>query len=88
MNFYSIIDIALTSGGVAVLTILIRGNGQKMGDIAAVTTIICEKQIVFMKDTVMTEISLNYVPIYSQVTLFKGSEMQTIKNLYDMAVGQ
>jgi len=38
------IDITLTSGGVAVVTILLNGKGQRLGDIAAGTTVISEKQ--------------------------------------------
>ncbi|MEM7382070.1 MAG: RDD family protein, partial [Bacteroidota bacterium] len=37
-----IIDVVLTTGGLAVLTILIRGKGQRIGDIAAGTTVISE----------------------------------------------
>lgn len=80
-----IIDVVLTSGGVAVLTILIRGNGQRVGDIAAGTTVISEKQKISITDTILKEIPLDYKPTYSQVTLFKDSEMQTIKNLFDTA---
>lgn len=39
-----IVDVALSTGGVAVLTILLRGNGQRLGDIAAGTTVITEKK--------------------------------------------
>lgn len=81
-----IIDVTLSSGGVAVLTILIRGNGQRVGDIAAGTTVISEKQRVTIHDTILKEIPEDYKPVYSQVTLFKDSEMQTIKNLYDEAL--
>lgn len=80
-----IVDVVLTSGGIAVLTILIRGNGQRVGDIAAGTTVISEKTRVSLSDTILKEIPENYVPTYSQVTLFKDSEMQTVKNLYDEA---
>ena len=80
-----VVDVVLTSGGVAVLTILIRGNGQRVGDIAAGTTVISEKVKVSLSDTILKEIPENYVPTYSQVTLFKDSEMQTIKSLYDEA---
>lgn len=80
-----IVDVSLTSGGVAVLTILIRGNGQRVGDIAAGTTVISEKRKVTIEDTLLKEIPVNYTPTYSQVTLFKDAEMQTIKNLYDTA---
>ncbi|MBE9488668.1 MAG: RDD family protein [Bacteroidetes bacterium] len=80
-----IIDVVLTTGGLAVLTILIRGNGQRIGDIAAGTTVISEKQKMSINDTILKEVPLDYVPTYSQVTLFKDSEMQTIKSLFDTA---
>tara|TARA_R110000868_G_scaffold45958_4_gene152190 strand:- start:5457 stop:6170 length:714 start_codon:yes stop_codon:yes gene_type:complete len=80
-----ILDVSLSSGGVAVLTILIRGNGQRVGDIAAGTTVISEKQRVTLKDTLLRELPLDYKPQFPQVTIFKDQEMQTIKNLYDSA---
>lgn len=80
-----ILDVSLSSGGVAVLSILIRGNGQRVGDIAAGTTVISEKQRVSLKDTLVQELPVGYKPTYPQVTLFKDQEMQTIKNLFDAA---
>ncbi|GGW60953.1 putative RDD family membrane protein YckC [Winogradskyella epiphytica] len=81
-----IVDVALTSGSVAAITILIKGNGQRLGDIAAGTTVISEKQKLTIEDTLVTEIPVNYVPTYSQVTLLNDSDMQTVKNLYDEAI--
>ncbi len=78
-----IIDVALTSGGGAVLTILIRGKGQRIGDIAAGTTVISEKKKVSLRDTLLRELPEDYKPQFPQVTVFKDSEMQTIKELYD-----
>jgi len=80
-----IIDVALTSGGIAVLTILIRGTGQRVGDIAAGTTVISEKKRVSLKDTLLRELPKDYKPRFPQVTVFKDREMQTIKELYDSA---
>lgn len=80
-----IIDVALTSGGIAVLTILIRGTGQRVGDIAAGTTVISEKKRVSLKDTLLRELPDDYKPRFPQVTVFKDREMQTIKELYDSA---
>jgi len=80
-----IIDVVLTSGGVAVLTILIRGKGQRVGDIAAGTTVISEKKKVTLKDTLLREIPDDYTPKFPQVTIFKDREMQTIKELFDSA---
>lgn len=80
-----IIDVVLTFGGLAVLTILIRGNGQRIGDIAAGTTVISEKKKVSLKDTLLRDLPVDYVPQYAQVTVFEDREMQTIKELYDQA---
>lgn len=77
-----IIDVALSSGGLAVLTILIRGKGQRIGDIAAGTTVISEKKRVSVKDTLLRDLPAEYVPKFPQVTIFKDREMQTIKELY------
>jgi hypothetical protein len=80
-----IIDVSLSSGGIAVFTILIRGKGQRVGDIAAGTTVISEKKRIFLKDTLLRELPSDYAPKFPQVTLFKDSEMQTIKEFYDSA---
>lgn len=81
-----IVDVVLTSGGAAVLTILIKGNGQRIGDIAAGTTVISEKKKVTINDTILKEIPVGYVPTYSQVTVLNDEDIQKVKNLYDDAV--
>lgn len=81
-----IIDVVFTSGGIAAFTILIKGNGQRLGDIAAGTTVISEKQLLTIHDTLIKDIPLDYIPTYSQVTMLNDSDMQTVKNLYDNAV--
>ncbi|WP_431135996.1 RDD family protein [Psychroserpens mesophilus] len=80
-----IVDVSLTSGGLAVLSILIRGNGQRVGDIAAGTTVITEKAKLSIEDTLLKDIPNDYIPTYSQVTIFRDDEMQLIKTLYDEA---
>ena len=80
-----IIDVSLTSGAAAVVTILIRGNGQRIGDIAAGTTVISERQRIQLKDTLLKEIPNDYQPQFPQVTVFSDSEIQTVKELYERA---
>ena len=80
-----IIDVGITSGGAAVLTILVRGKGQRIGDIAAGTTVISEKKRVSLKDTLLRELPDDYKHTFPQVTVFKDQEMRTIKELYDKA---
>ncbi len=80
-----IIDVNLTSGAAAVITILIRGNGQRIGDIAAGTTVISERKRVSLQDTLLKELPEDYKPSFPQVTVFKDAEIQTIKELYEKA---
>ncbi|MDX1270566.1 RDD family protein [Bizionia paragorgiae] len=81
-----VVDVVLTSGALAVVIILIKGNGQRLGDIAAGTTVISEKRKININDTILKELPIDYKPKYPQVTLFSDSEMQTIKNVYDQAL--
>jgi uncharacterized RDD family membrane protein YckC len=80
-----ILDVSLSSGGVAVLTILLRGNGQRVGDMAAGTTVISEKKRISIRDTVLRELPEGYIPKFPQVTVFSDREMQTIKQMFDEA---
>ena len=81
-----IVDVVITFGGAAVLSILIKGNGQRLGDIAAGTTVISERQRVSISDTILEELPMNYQPVYSQVTVLNDKDLQIVKNLYDEAI--
>jgi len=77
-----IIDVNLTSGALALVTILLNGNGQRLGDLAATTTVISEKVHVNLYQSILVDIPEDYKPQYPQVTVFTDHEMQTIKNLF------
>ncbi len=77
-----IIDISLTSGGVAVVTILLNGKGQRLGDIAAGTTVISEKSGIGLENTLEMDLPEGYQPRYPQVTVLSDRDVQEVKNLY------
>ncbi|WP_028890406.1 RDD family protein [Tenacibaculum ovolyticum] len=81
-----IIDFGLASGSVAVLTILLNGKGQRLGDLAASTTVVSEKKRITLRDTIANDISDNYTPIYTQATLLNDDDMHTIKKVYTDAI--
>ncbi len=80
-----LIDISLASGSVALLTILLNGKGQRLGDIAAGTTVITEKKRITIEDTLVADIPLDYIPTFPQVTMLSDTDIQTIKELYRSA---
>ena len=77
-----IIDISLGSGSIAVVTILLNGKGQRLGDMAAKTTVISEKRKVSLANTLAVEIPEDYVPKYPQVTILKDRDVQEVKEIY------
>ncbi len=80
-----LIDITILSGAVALVVILFNGRGQRLGDLAAGTTVISEKKTISFSQTVLTDLPDNYNPVYPQVTIFTDAEMQTIKNMFQQA---
>ncbi|MBW1295957.1 RDD family protein [Aquimarina litoralis] len=80
-----LIDITLASGGIAVVAILFKGTGQRLGDMAAGTTVISEKQKVRFHQTILVDIPEDYIPVYPQVTVFSDEEIRKIKGIYQDA---
>ena len=80
-----LVDITLSSGGVAVVSILLSGKGQRLGDLAAGTTVITENEHVNLSHTILVDVPENYIPSYPQVTILKDKDVQDIKKLYNNA---
>lgn len=76
------VDVSMASGSVALLTILLNGKGQRLGDLAAGTTVISEKKLISINDTIVVDIPEAYTPTFPQVTLLSDKDIQTIKELY------
>jgi len=80
-----IIDVSMGSGGIAVVSILMSERGQRLGDMAAGTTVISEKKKVSLSDSLLVDIPENYIPTYPQVTVFNDKDVQIIKTLFSEA---
>lgn len=81
---FRIFDIYVSSGGLAVITILLNGKGQRFGDIATKTTVIKEvkinSEVIHRADASATEET--YQPVFSEVVLLKDEDVQTIREVY------
>ena len=77
-----IVDITLTSGSVAVVTILMNGKGQRLGDLAAGTTVISERVRTGLDRTLLVNVPEDYRPVYPQVTMLSDRDVQEIKEIY------
>ncbi len=77
-----IIDISVSTGSIALLTILLNGKGQRLGDMAAGTTVISEKKRIGIHNTLITDIPDDYQATFPQVTMLSDKDIQTIKELF------
>lgn len=89
-----LIDITLSQGGIAVLTILLNEKGQRLGDLAAGTTVIRLKQTTTLKDTVYTKLEKTtqsnageetYQVMYPQVSRLSDNDIATIREITNTA---
>ncbi len=80
------VDIAIGFGSVAIVTMLFNGKGQRLGDLAATTTVISEKNTTSIQSITLHQLPEDYVPKYPQVMVFKDDEVQTMKSIYRNAM--
>lgn len=79
-------DITLSSGGVAILVILLNGKGQRLGDIAAGTSLISELPGASLEKAQLVLIKEDHQPLYPQVTRLSDPQAQQVKLLLEKAL--
>ena len=77
----SLIDITLFSGLVAVLTIIINGRGQRLGDLAAGTTVVKTYRTVRLRDIRYQPLAPDYQPTYPQAAQLTDRDIRTIREV-------
>ncbi|MTI32848.1 RDD family protein [Xanthovirga aplysinae] len=80
------IEILSCSGSIALITILINGKSQRIGDLAAGTCVISLKKEMSLNETVWVELEEGYIPVFPQVKRLNDSDFRIIKHKFDEAV--
>ena len=75
---FRLLEITLTIGLIAFLTVLINGKGQR-GDIAAKTTVVKLRSKVKLSDTIYADINSDYIPKYASVIELADVDISTVK---------
>jgi uncharacterized RDD family membrane protein YckC len=78
-----LVDISLTSGGLAVVSIIFTKHGQRLGDLAAGTTVIKLEENVHLNDFIYQNIDQNYEVVYPEAEKLNDNDMTIIKALLD-----
>lgn len=77
------VDIFLSMGGIGLTSIILSPKGQRLGDIAADTTVISLKETVNLRETVFEELTAEHEVVYPEVYKISDMEINEIKDLYN-----
>lgn len=78
-----IIEISMTSGVLAFITVVTNGKGQRIGDILGKTCVIKERKKVKLDETLFKEVSSAYEPVFKQVAELNDKDIRIIKEVLD-----
>ena len=78
------IDIYFTYGSVGLITMLINGKGQRLGDLAANTTVVKLKAEAKFDDTIFTLTPVNYDVKFPEVRLLSDKDIAIVKEVLDL----
>jgi uncharacterized RDD family membrane protein YckC len=79
--FIRLFEVTMTSGGLALVTILINGKGQRLGDIAAKTCVIKVGRSTKLSDTVLDNFTEDYEARFPQVMELNDEDVTVINDL-------
>ena len=80
-----IIDITLFTGGIAVMAIIINGKGQRIGDLAANTTVVkLQRKINAKRHELLKKMPESYQPIFEDVTELSDTDIAVILEALDI----
>ena len=77
------VDIFLSLGGIGLTSIILSTKAQRLGDIAADTTVITLKETLNLKETVFEELTIEHEIIYPEVYKISDQEINEIKDIYN-----
>ena len=78
------IDLYFTYGSVGLVTMLINGKGQRLGDLAANTTVVKLKTEAKLEDTILRATPVNYEVKFPQVSTLTDKDIAIVKAVLDM----
>lgn len=78
---FRLFEISMTSGMVALCVILFNGKGQRIGDMAAGTTVVKNRRRTSLDDTMVTDIEDGYEPRFSTAAELTDQDVAIIKEV-------
>ncbi len=85
-SLFRIIDISLVNGLVGLISIVVSEKSQRLGDMAAGTTVIKLENKVNLNDTILFKQIENYKIVFQQVEVLSDKDIAIIKEVMDYSV--
>ncbi|TJZ59770.1 RDD family protein [Sphingobacterium olei] len=79
------VDIFLSMGGLGILSIILTKNSQRLGDLAADTTVINIKEDLNLKVTLFEELTAEHLVTYPEVVRLTDRDVNQIKEIFETA---
>lgn len=80
------VDIMVLNGLVALISIAVTQNSQRLGDLAAGTTVVKLKLVVNFWDSIFLETEADYIVQYPQVKNLSDKDLSILKEVLDVGV--
>ncbi|MEL7361997.1 MAG: RDD family protein [Bacteroidota bacterium] len=76
-----IVEILFFSGVPALVSIAVTKRGQRLGDLAAGTTVVNTRQRTHLTDTIYSRLGEQHVPAYPEVEFLSDADVQTVRDV-------
>jgi len=83
---FRLVEISIGNGIIALIAIIANSKNQRLGDMAAGTSVISLKNKVNINHTILQEVNEDYVPTYPLVIKLSDNDVRIIKETFEAAV--
>ena len=78
---FNLVDVLITSGICAVLTVILNGEGQRLGDMLASTCVVRISKPVELTDTIFQDVPQEYEPLFPQAIALNDRDIALVKQV-------
>lgn len=83
---FRIVEISIGNGVIALIAIIANSKNQRLGDMAAGTSVISLKNKITINHTILQEVNEDYVPTYPLVIKLSDNDVRIIKETFETSV--
>ncbi len=81
-----VVDTRIFGGAIALIAVLVNGKGQRIGDMAAGTTVIKMKAQITISDTILNKVKPNYTLVFPEVAKLSDNDIAIIKDVMRISI--